>query len=156
MEKWAEYKDGYFVSTLGNVKYNNKIIKPYESGNYKHIKIDGKTTYIHRLVAIVFIKNEKNKPCVNHKDGNKFNNRVENLEWVTYSENLIHAYHSLGRPVGKARQEKQRRKIQCVETGKVYDGVAETARNFNMSEGNLSETLNGKRKTCAGYHWRFV
>jgi hypothetical protein len=55
------------------------------------------TAIVHRLVAQSFISNPLNKPCVNHKDGNKMNNDVTNLEWVTHSENELHAYSELGK-----------------------------------------------------------
>ena len=62
------------------------------SNGYYTVAIDGKRKTVHRLVASAFIENPDNKPCVNHIDGDKKNNKVENLEWVTYGENNSHAY----------------------------------------------------------------
>lgn len=59
---------------------------------YFYASIDRKTVYMHRALAIAFIENPKDKPCVNHKDGNGSNNCLSNLEWCTYSENNQHAY----------------------------------------------------------------
>lgn len=92
--------ESYFkVSNLGKVfsKRSNKILKTFISKKgYERLatKINGinKCFVIHRLVAITFIPNTHNKPEVNHIDGNKCNNIVEKLEWVTTSENAIHAY----------------------------------------------------------------
>lgn len=85
----------YTVDEDGNVfsvRYG-RLLKPYMSNSgYYMVTLDGKNVYVHRLVAKAFVPNPNCKLCVNHKDGNKLNNNVSNLEWVTYSENLQHAY----------------------------------------------------------------
>ena len=73
-----------------------RMLKPYLIAGYKAIGfcIEGKRkiTHIHRLLAITYIPNPHNKPCVNHKDGNKLNNDLSNLEWNSHSENSKHAF----------------------------------------------------------------
>lgn len=83
------------VSTHGNFLNltNNRSIKPYtNSTGYQYIRFGKKVLRVHRLIALTFIDNPLNKPSVNHKDGIKTNNHISNLEWVTHSENVIHAY----------------------------------------------------------------
>lgn len=84
----------YIITKDGNVinKHNNHIVKPQKNGKgYLRVAIGGKLEFVHRLVATIYIPNPNNKPQVNHKNGNKLDNNVQNLEWVTNSENRTHA-----------------------------------------------------------------
>lgn len=87
----------YFVDTDGNIYGKSKKLKTNQvHGGYSSVLIsyhnkEKKRWLVHRLVAELFVPNPENKPLVNHIDGNKQNNKVENLEWVTYKENNNHA-----------------------------------------------------------------
>lgn len=101
--KLIEGISGYEVSNLGNVRSTKRkqpiILKPKVNKYGYHevcLRKDNKNVHrtVHRLVAMAFIDNPEDKPTVNHKDGNKLNNEVANLEWNTISENTKHAYNN--------------------------------------------------------------
>jgi hypothetical protein len=103
-EVWADINGhpGYTVSNFGRIRNErlNKFLYPHYSEGYKQVPLStNKIKYVkkvHRLVANAFIPNPDNKPLINHKDKVRDNNKVSNLEWVTYKENSQHAHNSSG------------------------------------------------------------
>jgi len=117
-EIWKEFtfnNKQIFVSTYGRVKSNNKLLKGCISHDgYTIISISDnkirKNIRIHRLVAKCFLNNLDNKEIVNHKDQNKENNHINNLEWCTSSENAIHFYKGTGAKLCKKIQQLDKNK----------------------------------------------
>lgn len=161
MEKYIIINEfnNYAISNLGNIKNIKKgnILTPYLNANgyltYTFCQ-DGikKTFRIHRLVALYFIDNPNNLPYVNHKDGDKTNNKVENLEWCTAKENDNHA-----RNTGLKNQEKPviAEKVETKET-LVFKSVTEAGAILGINTGTISKVLNGKRNQTHGYKFYFI
>ena len=158
--------DRVFTDTLGRkVNRKGKLLKCDTTGRYKLVRLynisQGKdiALLVHRLVAKVFIPNVDNKPQVNHIDGNKANNRVENLEWCTHSENQIHAYkNGLNIHSGKSGRPKKKVCQIDLKTGKIiniFNSIAEARRSLGVSKDNISQVCNGKRHKCLGYGWKY-
>ena len=100
-EKWVpSVHPDYRVSNYGRVMHWRKrlVLKQHTNkGGYKCVSLAGQNYRVHRLVAMAFIPNPENKPNINHIDGNKKNNNVDNLEWCTQQENIQHKIEVLGK-----------------------------------------------------------
>ena len=149
--------DNYVVSNKGiviNTETNEIKAQTLDKKGYACISIfkDGKMTTIrvHRLVAMAFIDNPKNKPEINHINGIKTDNRVENLEWCTPKENSVHKTEVLGK--GNIRP------VRCVETGIIYRSGLYASKLCKTSSGAISNSCNDKsrQKTAGGYHWEHI
>lgn len=125
-EVWTEIVDypNYQVSNFGNVKNvkRNKYLKPdKDKDGYLNYKLynngESKTFKAHRLVALNFIQNTQNKPHVNHIDGVKTNNNVENLEWVTQQENERHKYDVLKYTPSEKAIKSMAEKLKIIRQG---------------------------------------
>lgn len=146
------YEGLYAITSCGKVwSYKRKrFLKPFDNG-LGYLKVflfkDGekKQYYLHRLVAEAYLDNPNNYPQVNHRDENKSNNCVNNLEFCTVEYNA-----NFG-----TRNERISKKIICIETGEKFNSLTEAAIAINRSVVSLSNHLRGRRKTCAGYHWAY-
>lgn len=143
----------YYVDILGNVYGYKGILKPIQQNNgYTHITMyrDSvpKQTSVHRLIATIFIPNPENKTQINHKNGIKNDNRVENLEWVTASENTLHALdnglqNTRGRnhPMSKLTEDD----ILVIRDLKISGfRASEIAKMYTISNSNIHDIINGR------------
>lgn len=162
--KKIEGFQNYSISDDGNVRNDNtmKILKQH-IGNRGYYMVNlwrnnkGHWKTIHRLLAVAFIPNPENKLCVNHIDGNKKNNNINNLEWCTHSENQLHRSRILKKTRFPEEALKATRKaVICVETGEVFESVSEAARRCGLWQQNISKVLNGEMHTTGGFHWGYA
>lgn len=182
-EIWKDIKNFeglYQVSNLGNVKsmnYNHtkkeKVLIPQKQNNgYLTVQLGEKIKSIHRIVAETFIPNLYNKPQVNHIDGNKHNNNVNNLEWCTPSENMIHAIKNnmirmnteakikaIKLNIAKATEKNKIKILQYSKNGEYirkYNSIIEASKLTNSNATHISLCAKGKQKSCNGYIWKYL
>lgn len=141
-----------FNTTTGKVLKSHKnkkgypMISLYNNGE----KI---TKSVHSFVAEAFLPNPENKPTVNHKDGNKENNYVKNLEWATHKENIRHAFDT-GLRVKKDNMGRKKKPIEVFDlNGTLLSQhlyINDAVKKYNVSQGNVCMVLAGKRKQTKG------
>ena len=164
-EIWKDiegYEGKYQVSNLGNVKSlsylgtgKEKLLKPFKTEDgYLFIGLNKnnkrKFYKIHRLVAQAFIDNPNNYPIINHKDENKRNNNMNNLEWCTIKYNINYGTAT------KRRSEKLFKPIYCLELDKYYKSVTQASEELKIKQANISAVLNGRFKQTKGYTFRYA
>lgn len=137
-------KKGRKVIVKGRI-YSSRIDK---RTGYLSVKLtkNGKqsTRHIHRLLALTFIPNPFNKCCVNHKDGNKLNNSLDNLEWVSHAENNRHAY------LQGLKKPSHAKKVKDECTGKILNSIKEAAEYIGIPYKTFQRYITGNRPnpTC--------
>ncbi|MRN08005.1 endonuclease [Staphylococcus capitis] len=175
------YEEFYEVSNLGRVRSldrltNNpmgtfirkgKILKPnINRGGYKFVLLTDenkkqKNKKVHRLVALNFIDNPLSKPFVNHIDGNKLNNEVDNLEWCTPKENTSHAIEK-GLFTPTVQKGSNRKVVGMFDMNdnlvKVFDRTKDAARYVGSDNKTIIKICNGYRsyKSAKGYKWKYI
>lgn len=184
-EIWRDvpgYEGLYMVSNLGRVMSllsgKKKILQLLRDKNYYFVRLRkggaAKCLRVHRLVAETFIDNPNNYPVVNHINWDKLDNRVENLEWCTYSYNNWYVqgnktkYEDVLRNKNRVKKKRDylqrkanqnsygQRRIMCVETGKIYDSISDAGRDCGVDRTGITSALIGRQRTSGGFHWKYV
>lgn len=162
-----EYEGLYQASNLGKIKslekYNykghhnfEKILKQIENKNgYYYVSLcknkKVKIYPIHKLIAKTFLQNPNNFSCINHKDGNKHNNCIENLEFCTYSHNEKEAYRiGLKKTIPTAQYDESMNLIE------IFVSRAKASEKTGVAEADIWRVCKGIRKTAGGYVWRYA
>lgn len=159
--KWKEVPniEGLIVSNYGHVRGKDRegsiqwLTQHISKKGYSIICYKYKQYRVHRLVGFAFIPNPKNKPEINHLDGNKLNNHYKNLAWSTSSENNRHSYHVLDNDSQYIKRE-----VLIYKDGELYKtaiSVRHAARLIKGASTNISKCCNGLRKTHKGYTFRY-
>lgn len=159
------YENKYKISSCGKVfsVLNNKELKQSigTTGYYRvnlNNKDGGKTFKVHRLVAICFLENPNNHKCVNHVDGNKLNNNVNNLEWCNFSHNNKHARELGLNKTITGKGNPHNKPVKRLDTGEIFYSLVHAAKSCGKyrSRCTLSLHLSGKVKSFDNTTWEFV
>lgn len=167
-EKWRELPvlDGrYRISSFGRIfsRRGRKNLKCTElkqfnnSLGYMQVNLmgdDGREhkKYVHRLVAFVFLPNPQNLPEVNHKDGNRANNRASNLEWISRKDNMIHSVRALGHKNLGLKPKK----VEDTSTGEIFGSVKEVASRYSVKTAKVYNQMHGRVKDIQGHTFKLL
>ena len=174
MEKWKAikgYEGKYEVSNLGNVRSLNyhrmgftKVLTPRKgTTGYLRVQLSknciNKTVNVHRLVAETFLDNPENLPSINHKDENKTNNNVENLEFCTVAYN--NAYGTHNERVGMTHRNRKDQSKPIIAIDKdgnetYFPSIKEAERLWGVDHSGVCKVLKGKYERMYGYEWRYA
>lgn len=159
MERWVSINNApdYEVSDKGRIRNSKtgRIIKTrVNKRGYENVCLHNNgnriTTRVHRIVAENFYDGNHDGYDVNHIDGNKVNNSVDNLEWCTRKENIAHAYRT------GLKKEPDKVKVRVVETGEEYDSLVACSRAIGGDRCQIHRCLLGKERTCKGFHFELI
>ena len=145
-----DYEGRYGVTRQGEIYsfIHKKFLSPaVDKQGYKRVNLykNGirKTYMVHKLVALVFLPNPDpvKYDTINHINFDTGDNRIENLEWLSKKDNC--------------KLKQNRVKVQCVETGEVFDSISDAAHSIGVTAKAISKNLNNETFLCGGYHWKY-
>ena len=157
MKDVVGYEGLYQVTSCGKIwsHQSEKFLKPLKrKDSYLQVGLhkDGekKTYLVHRLVQEAYLPNPNNLPCVNHKDENRENNALPNLEWCTHEYNIN--YGSRNKRIAKSLSKP----VFCEELNITFESANAAARELGLNSGNITKCCKGKLKTTGGYCFRYA
>ena len=159
MKKIKGFENLYAITKEGEVySLKRKIFLKHliKRNGYHQVVLYSENTphykAIHRLVAEHFLDNPNNYPQINHIDGNKNNNNLDNLEWCTAKQNAYHRDYVLKREyVGFAK-----RKVYCYETNKIYLSTMDASRDTKCDNSSITKVCRGKQKHTHNFHFKYI
>lgn len=157
------YEGKYKISRNGIVfnAVRHSVLKQQNYNGYCYVtlysgkKNSGKLYRVHRLVALTYIPNPDNLPQVNHKDENKQNNSVENLEWCSARYNTNYG-NAIEKRMTNRTGKGARKPVRCIETGKVYASISHAERETGISARAIRWCVKGIHKTSGKLHWEYA
>ena len=150
MKDIKNYEGLYAITSCGKVwSYKRKkFLKSIPNKGYLRVGLrkdkETKWFYIHRLVAEAYLDNPNNYETVDHIDFDRTNNCLNNLQWMSHSENSGKRRYWGAKPV------------RCIELNTIYPSAIEAARCLNLDNSSIGKVCRGKRKRTGGYHWEYV